>query len=120
MSTSVGAKEELCMVLSRKGRRTKKKRGATAGTGMHRGVFGEVTGASKEPVLAEGDYADVIALLGMEATWEPKFKISCQSPRLYITVFPGHAPWSKNISILHKSYTIQNHPPSYPFFYINH
>lgn len=81
VSTSVRAKEEWCMVLSRKGRRTKKSRGATAGTGMHRGVFGEVTGASKQPVLAEGDYADVIALLGMEATWEPKF-ISCQSPCL--------------------------------------
>lgn len=36
---------------------------------MHWPVFGEVTGASKEPVLAEGDYAHVIALLGMEATW---------------------------------------------------
>lgn len=51
-----------------------------------------MTGASKEPVLAEGDYTDVIALVGMKATWEPKFKMSCQSPRLYITVFPGHAP----------------------------
>lgn len=112
------------MVLSRKGRRSKKRRGATAGTGMHWGVFGEVTGASKEPVLAEDDYADVIALLRMEATWEPKFKISCQSPRLYITVFPGHAPVvylliGPRISPSYANAKTQNHPPSYPFFYIN-
>lgn len=73
MSTSVGAREEWCIVLSRKGRRTKKRRGATAGTGMQRGVFGEVTGASTEPVLAEGDYADVIAPPGIGATWDTKF-----------------------------------------------
>lgn len=40
---------------------------------MQRGVFGEVTGASTKPVLAEGDYADVIAPPGMGATWDPKF-----------------------------------------------
>lgn len=73
VSTSVGAREEWCIVLSRKGRRTKKRRGATAGAGMQRGVFGEVTGASMEPVLAEGDYADVIAPPRMGATWDPKF-----------------------------------------------
>lgn len=47
MSASVGDKEELCIVLSGKERRTKTRRGAAAGTGMHWGVFGEVTGASK-------------------------------------------------------------------------
>lgn len=36
------------MVVSRKRRRAEKRRRATAGAGMHRGVFGEVTGASRE------------------------------------------------------------------------
>ena len=36
------------MVVSRKKRRAEKRRRATAGAGMHRGVFGEVTGASRE------------------------------------------------------------------------
>lgn len=92
VSMSVGAKEEWCMVLSRKGRRARKRRRATAGTGMLWGVWGEVIGASKEPVLAEGDYADVIALQGWRPPGNQSFKISCQSLRLCTNVFTGHAP----------------------------
>lgn len=58
------------MVVSRKRRRTEKRRGATAGEGMHWGVFREVTGASRESVLAEGDCADVVAAPGRVVTWE--------------------------------------------------
>lgn len=95
------------MVLSRKGKRTKRRRGATAGTGMHWAVFGEVTEASKEPVLAEGNYADVVALRGMGATWEPKFKISCHSLHLHMTAFPGHAPV---VCLLHHSNNLYRLP----------
>lgn len=43
---------------------------ATAGAGMHWGVFVEVTGASRESGLAGGYCADVATALGRRVTWE--------------------------------------------------
>ncbi len=67
------------MVVSRKRRRTEKRRTAAAGAGMYRGVFGEVTGASRESMLADGDCADVVAALGRRITWETLNLIYCIS-----------------------------------------
>lgn len=48
-----------------------KRRRATAGAGMHGGGgFGEVTGASRESVLAGGDCTDVATAPGRRVTWE--------------------------------------------------
>lgn len=58
------------MVVSRKRKRTKKSRRATAGAGMHWGGFVEVTGASRESVLAGGDCADVATAPGRRVTLE--------------------------------------------------
>lgn len=91
------------MVVSRKRRRTKKRRRVTAGAGMHWGVFGEVTGASREPVLAEGDYADVVAASGRRATWETLnlIHLCCLFLPLFVSQFPLILPYP-SFSLTHE------------------
>lgn len=64
-----------------------RRRRGTAGSGMHWGVLG----ASKESVLAEGDYADVVAPPGKRATWETaNLSHLLPFPPLYVSIFPLH------------------------------
>lgn len=61
--------------------------------------FGEVTGASREPVLAEGDYADVVAAPGRRATWgnSKSYPSPCVPAPLYLSISP-HPPNSFSLT----------------------
>lgn len=85
-------------------RGTKKRRTATAGAGMYWGVFGEVTGASRESVLAEDDCADVVATPRRRITWETLnliYCISVSSAPLHLQVAP-HPPIAFCLTNTHK------------------
>lgn len=90
-------------MVSRKRRRTKKRRMAAAGAGMHWGVFGEATGAKGESVLAEGDCADVATASGKRVTWETlNLTLPCLFLLLHISRFPLVLP-NPTFSITHIS-----------------
>lgn len=97
------------MVVSRKRRRTKKRRRATAGGGMQWGVLGEVTGSSRESMLAGGDCADGVIAPGRRVTWETLNLIYlCLFLLLYVSQLPLILPCPSfsqthmnNLSVVH-------------------
>lgn len=106
------------MVVSRKRRGTKKRRRTTAGGGMHWGGFGEVTGASRESVLAEGDCADVVTALGRRVTWENLVYLCLFLP-LYVSQFPFILPYPSfplTLPCTHEQiHTDKHNTPHYAF-----